>query len=87
MSVESIMKVEVVTPEDCTGSVVGDLDSRQGEIQGRYMRDKFDVITAMVPLTNMFGYADSLRSMSRGRATFTMRFDHYITTPKPSNDA
>ena len=79
------MKVEVVTPEDCTGLVIGDLNSRQGQVQGQ--RGKANVITAMVPLTNMFGYVDSLRSMSRGRATFTMCFDHYATTLKPSNDA
>ncbi|MBR0776998.1 hypothetical protein JQ625_19350 [Bradyrhizobium diazoefficiens] len=81
------MKVEVVTPEDCTASVIGDLNSRQGQIQGQHMRGKAYVITATVPLTNMFGYADSLRSMSRGRAIFTMRFDHYATTLRPSNDA
>ncbi len=87
MSVEQIMKIEVVTPEDCTGSIIGDLNSRQGQIRGQELRGKANVITAMVPLTNMFGYADSLRSMSRGRATFRMGFDHYTTTPKPSNDA
>jgi elongation factor G len=81
------MKVEVVTPEDCTGSVIGDLNSRQGQIQGQHMRGKANVIIAMVPLTKMFGYVDSLRSMSRGRATFMMHFDHYATTLKPSNDA
>lgn len=81
------MKIEVVTPEDCTGSVIGDLNSRHGQIRGQDKRGSANVITAMVPLKNMFGYADSLRSMSRGRATFTMGFDHYATTPKPSNDA
>lgn len=80
------MKVEVVTPEDCTGLIIGDLNSRQGQIEGQNVRGKGNVITAMVPLTNMFGYADNLRSMSRGRATFTMCFDHYATTLKPSND-
>lgn len=74
-----------MTPEDCTGSVIGDLSSRHGQIQGQDMRGNANVITAMVPLTNMFGYVNSLRSRSRGRATFTMRFDHYATTLKPSN--
>ena len=71
------MKVEVVTPEDCTGLVIGNLNSRQGQIQGQHMRGKANIITAMVPLTKMLGYVDSLRSMSRGRGTFTMCFDHY----------
>ena len=81
------MKIEVVTPEDCTASVISDLNSRQGQIRGQDVRGKANVITAMVPLTNMFGYADGLRSMSRGRATFAMGFAHYATTPRPSNDA
>jgi len=81
------MKIEVVTPEDCTGSVISDLKSRQGQTRGQIVRGKANVITAMVPLANMFGFEDSLRSMSRGRATFTMGFDHYPTTPQPSNDA
>ncbi len=71
------MKVEVVTPEDYTGSVIGDLNSRRGQIQGQDMRGNANVINAMVPLTNMFGYVNNLRSMSQGRATFTMQFDHY----------
>jgi len=79
------MKIEVVTPEDCAGSVIGDLNSRSGQIQGQAQRGNANVITAMVPLANMFGYADSLRFMSRGRATFTMQFDHYDTTPRPAN--
>jgi len=79
------MKVEVVTPEDCTGSIVVDLNSRGGQIRGQVMRGNANVITAMVPLANMLGYADSLRSMSRGRAVFMMQFDHYDTTPKPAN--
>ncbi len=80
------MKVEVVIPEDCTGSIMADLNSRQGEIQGQLIRGKANVIIAMVPLANMFSYVDSLRSMSRGRGTYTMSFDHYATTLKPSND-
>jgi elongation factor G len=79
---EPIMKVEVVTPEDYTGSVIGDLNSRRGQIQGQDMRGNANVITAMVPLANMFGYVNNLRSMSQGRATFTMQFDHYERVPQ-----
>jgi elongation factor G len=78
---EPIMKVEVVTPEDYTGSVIGDLNSRRGQIQGQDMRGNANVINAMVPLMNMFGYVNNLRSMSQGRATFTMQFDHYAEAP------
>jgi elongation factor G len=79
---EPIMKVEVVTPEDYTGSVIGDLNSRRGQIQGQDMRGNANVINAMVPLQNMFGYVSNLRSMSQGRATFTMQFDHYEEVPR-----
>src|ERR1700726_2721518 len=78
---EPIMKVEVVTPEDYTGSVIGDLNSRGGQRQGTDMRGNANVINAMVPLANMFGYVNTLRSMSQGRATFTMQFDHYAEAP------
>jgi elongation factor G len=78
---EPIMKVEVVTPEDYTGSVIGDINSRRGQIQGQDMRGNANVINAMVPLANMFGYVSNLRSMSQGRATFTMQFDHYEQVP------
>jgi elongation factor G len=78
---EPIMKVECVTPEDYTGSVIGDLNSRRGQIQGQDMRGNANVINAMVPLMNMFGYVNQLRSMSQGRATFTMQFDHYAELP------
>jgi elongation factor G len=78
---EPIMKVEVVTPEDYTGSVIGDLNSRRGQIQGQDMRGNANVVNAMVPLANMFGYVGVLRSMSQGRATFTMQFDHYEQVP------
>ena len=78
---EPIMKVEVVTPEDYTGSVIGDLNSRRGRIHGQDMRGNANVINAMVPLMNMFGYVNNLRSMSQGRATFTMQFDHYAELP------
>jgi elongation factor G len=79
---EPIMKVEVVTPEDYTGGVIGDLNSRRGQIQGQDMRGNANVISAMVPLANMFGYVNNLRSMSQGRATFTMQFDHYERVPQ-----
>jgi elongation factor G len=79
---EPIMKVEVVTPEEYTGSVIGDLNSRRGQIQGQDMRGNANVINAMVPLQNMFGYVSNLRSMSQGRATFTMQFDHYAEVPR-----
>jgi elongation factor G len=78
---EPIMKVEVVTPEEYTGSVIGDLNSRRGHIQGQDMRGNANVINAMVPLGNMFGYVNQLRSMTQGRATFTMQFDHYAQVP------
>lgn len=78
---EPIMKVEVVTPEDYTGSVIGDLNSRRGQIQGQDMRGNAVVVNAMVPLANMFGYVNTLRSMSQGRANFTMQFDHYDQVP------
>jgi elongation factor G len=78
---EPIMKVEVVTPEDYTGSVIGDLNSRRGQIQGQDMRGNAVVVNAMVPLANMFGYVNTLRSMSQGRATYTMQFDHYEQVP------
>ncbi|HEY8441161.1 MAG TPA: elongation factor G [Xanthobacteraceae bacterium] len=78
---EPIMKVEVVTPEDYTGTVIGDLNSRRGQIHGQDMRGNANVINAMVPLANMFGYVSNLRSMSQGRATFTMQFDHYEQVP------
>src|SRR5688500_18129096 len=79
---EPIMKVEVVTPEDYTGSVIGDLNSRRGQIQGQDMRGNANVVNAMVPLANMFSYVNNLRSMSQGRATFTMQFDHYEQVPQ-----
>ncbi|HEY1723777.1 MAG TPA: elongation factor G [Magnetospirillaceae bacterium] len=79
---EPIMRVEVVTPEDYTGSVIGDLNSRRGQIQGQDMRGNASVINAMVPLANMFGYVNNLRSMSQGRAQYTMHFDHYAEVPQ-----
>jgi elongation factor G len=82
---EPIMKVEVVSPEVCIASIISDLKLRRGEIQGQDMRGNVIVVNAMVPLMNMFGYVNNLRSTSRGRATFTMRFDHYAPTP-PQDD-
>ena len=78
---EPIMAVEVSCDEDALGSVIGDLNSRRGQIQGQDMRGNANVINAMVPLMNMFGYVNNLRSMSQGRATFTMQFDHYAEAP------
>jgi elongation factor G len=78
---EPIMKVEVVTPEDYVGSVIGDLNSRRGQIQGQESRGVAVVVNAMVPLANMFKYVDNLRSMSQGRAQYTMQFDHYEPVP------
>jgi elongation factor G len=80
---EPIMKVEVVTPEEYTGSIIGDLTSRRGQVQGQDSRGNANVVNAFVPLANMFGYISTLRSMSSGRAQFTMQFDHY--EPVPSN--
>jgi elongation factor G len=79
---EPIMKVEVVTPEDYTGSVIGDLNSRRGQIQGQDMRGNAVVVNAMVPLANMFGYVNALRSFTQGRANYTMQFDHYEEVPR-----
>lgn len=79
---EPIMKVEVVTPEDYMGDVIGDLNSRRGQVTGMDQRGNARVINAMVPLANMFGYVNNLRSMSQGRAQFTMQFDHYEQVPQ-----
>jgi elongation factor G len=78
---EPIMKVEVATVPEYIGSIIGDLNSRRGHIQGQDVRGNTNVITATVPLANMFGYVNDLRSMSQGQATFTMQFDHYEQVP------
>jgi elongation factor G len=78
---EPIMKVEVVTPEDFMGDVIGDLNSRRGQIQGTDSRGNAQVVEAMVPLANMFGYVNELRSFSQGRAQYTMQFSHYDEVP------
>ncbi len=79
---EPIMKVEVVTPEDYMGDVIGDLNSRRGQIQGTESRGVATTIEAFVPLANMFGYVNNLRSMSQGRAQYSMQFDHYEQVPQ-----
>ena len=79
---EPIMKVEVVTPEEYLGSVIGDLNSRRGMIQGQDMRGNATVVNAYVPLANMFGYVNTLRGMSQGRAQFSMVYDHYDPVPQ-----
>jgi elongation factor G len=79
---EPIMKVEVLTPDEYLGDVIGDLNSRRGQIQGTDQRGNAQVITAFVPLANMFGYIGNLRGMSQGRAQFTMQYDHYEAVPQ-----
>jgi elongation factor G len=79
---EPIMKVEVITPEEYTGGIIGDLTSRRGQVSGQEPRGNAIAIDAFVPLANMFGYINTLRSMSSGRAQFTMQFDHYDPVPQ-----
>jgi elongation factor G len=79
---EPVMKVEVVTPEEYLGGIIGDLNSRRGQIAGTTSRGNAQVVNAMVPLANMFGYVNNLRSMSQGRAAYTMLFDHYSEVPR-----
>ncbi|GGG69475.1 elongation factor G [Salipiger pallidus] len=83
---EPMMKVEVVTPEEYTGSIIGDLTSRRGQVSGQEPRGNAVAIAAFVPLANMFGYINTLRSMSSGRAQFTMQFDHYDPVPQNISD-
>jgi len=83
---EPIMKVEVVTPEDYMGDIIGDLNSRRGQVSSMDSRGNARVVNASVPLANMFGYVNNLRSMSQGRAQFTMQFDHYSEVPKAVSD-
>ena len=78
---EPMMKVEIVTPEDYMGDIIGDLNSRRGQVGSMEDRGNAKVITAMVPLANMFGYINTLRSMSQGRANYSMQFDHYEPVP------
>ena len=79
---EPVMKVEVITPEDYMGDIIGDLNSRRGQVSGMDQRGNARVIDATVPLANMFGYVNNLRSMSQGRAQYTMQFDHYAEVPQ-----
>jgi elongation factor G len=79
---EPVMRVEVVTPEDYMGDIIGDLNSRRGQITGMDQRGNARVIEAMVPLATMFGYVNTLRSMSQGRAQYTMQFDSYAEVPQ-----
>jgi elongation factor G len=79
---EPVMAVEVVTPEDYMGDVVGDINSRRGRVQGMEPRANAQVIDCKVPLSEMFGYATDLRSATQGRATYTMQFDSYEQAPK-----
>ncbi|KKJ75205.1 elongation factor G [Kiloniella litopenaei] len=83
---EPVMKVEVVTPDEYMGDIIGDLNSRRGQVQGMDARGNAQVINAMVPLANMFGYVNNLRSMSQGRAQYSMVFDHYEQVPKAVAD-
>ncbi len=83
---EPVMKVEVVTPEEYMGDIIGDLNSRRGMVNGMDQRANARVIDAQVPLANMFGYVNTLRSLSQGRAQFTMEFDHYAEVPKEIAD-
>ena len=83
---EPIMKVEVVTPDEYTGGIIGDLTSRRGQVQGQDTRGNAIAIDAFVPLANMFGYINTLRSMSSGRANFTMQFGHYEPVPQNISD-
>jgi elongation factor G len=84
---EPIMKVEVYTPEENMGDVMGDLSSRRGRILGMEMRKGTQVIDAEVPLSEMFGYATSLRSMTQGRASYAMEFCEYREVPKAEQEA
>ena len=79
---EPIMRVEVVTPEDYMGDVIGDLNSRRGQVEGMEQRGTSHVVNAKVPLAEMFGYVGDLRSRTQGRATYTMQFDSYMQVPE-----
>jgi len=83
---EPIMAVEVVTPEEYMGDVIGDLNSRRGRIESMTPRTDAQVIKAFVPLSSMFGYSTDMRSITQGRAIYTMQFDHYAVVPKSVAD-
>ena len=79
---EPVMKVEVVMPEEYLGDIMGQITARRGRVEGMEARGNAQVVKAMVPLSEMFGYATSLRSSTQGRGVFTMTFDHYEEVPK-----
>lgn len=79
---EPIMRVEVVIPEEYMGDIMGDITSRRGRVEGMDARGNAQIVKAMVPLAEMFGYATSLRSNTQGRGQYTMHFDHYEEVPK-----
>jgi elongation factor G len=79
---EPLMKIEAVTPEEFMGDVIGDLNAKRGQINEMSDRGQMKVIDGMVPLASMFGYATSLRSLTQGRASYSMEFDHYAEVPK-----
>ena len=83
---EPVMAVEVVTPEEYMGDIIGDLTSRRGRVQHMEPRGNVQVISCKVPLGEMFGYATDVRSLSQGRASYTMQFSHYAEVPKPIAD-
>ncbi|MEK7245416.1 MAG: elongation factor G, partial [Pseudomonadota bacterium] len=83
---EPVMRVEAVTPDEYMGDIIGDLNSRRGHITGMDQRGNARIVNAQVPLANMFGYVNTLRSMSQGRAQFTMHFDHYAEVPRNVSD-
>jgi elongation factor G len=83
---EPVMKVEIITPEEYMGDIIGDLNSRRGNVGGMDQRGNARVVSAMVPLANMFGYVNTLRSMSQGRAQYSMQFDHYEQVPQAVAD-
>ena len=84
---EPIMKLEVLTPEENMGDIVGDLNRRRGQVSGMDDRNNAKVVKALVPLAEMFGYVTSLRTLSSGRATSTMEFDHYAPAPTNVSEA
>jgi elongation factor G len=83
---EPVMKVEVVTPDEYMGDIIGDLSSRRGQVSSMDQRGNARVVNAMVPLANMFGYVNNLRSLSSGRAQYSMVFDHYAEVPSSVAD-
>jgi elongation factor G len=80
------MSVEVLVPDEFMGDAIGDLNSKRGQIQRMETRGHLQVVTAFVPLSEMFGYATTLRSLTQGRATYTMQFDHYAQVPRSVAD-